>query len=134
MRIVNRDDFLQMPEGTVYSYYVPQVADGLMIKGETWTNDWLYQDLLFQVDGQNSEEISDILYEAEKTGKSFKLDLKCGSRDGMFFEDQLYMVYENFDIEAVVEALKGCIRPQAPESTESPSDSGSRKGSGGSYE
>lgn len=109
MRIVKRKEFLSMPEGTVYSHYMPQVSEGLMIKGETWTNDWLYQDLLFNVEGNTSDEASEKLQDAEESGTSFKLDLNCGSRDGMFEEDQLFMVYEKSDIESLIEALKGCL-------------------------
>lgn len=109
MRIVNRKEFLSMPSGTVYSHYMPQVSEGLMIKGDTWTNDWLYQDLLFNVEGESSDEASDKLTDAEENGTSFKLDLNCGSRDGMFDENQLFMVYEKSDIERLIEALKDCL-------------------------
>lgn len=109
MRIVNRKEFISMPSGTVYSHYMPQVSEGLMIKGDTWTNDWLYQDLLFNVEGGSSDEASDKLTDAEENGTSFKLDLDCGSRDGMFDEDQLFMVYEKSDIERLIESLKDCL-------------------------
>lgn len=105
MRIVNRKEFLSMPSGTVYSHYVPQVADGLMVKYETLTNDWVYQDLLFNVAGETSEEASDTLTKAEENGASFRLDLHCGSRDGMYDDNQLFMVYEKEDVKRLIKKL-----------------------------
>lgn len=110
MKIVDRKTFLALPSGTVYSHYKPQVSDGLMIKGETLTKfDWVYQDLLFNVEGESSEEASDKLTDAEENGTSFNLDLNCASRDGMYDDDQLFMVYEKSDIESLIEELKSCL-------------------------
>jgi hypothetical protein len=105
MRIINRKEFLSMPKGTVYSHYVPQVADGLMVKYETLTNDWVYQDLLFNVAGETSEEASEKLTDAEERGASFILDLHCGSRDGMYDDNQLFMVYEKEDVKRLIKKL-----------------------------
>jgi hypothetical protein len=90
---------------------MPQVIHGLSIKGDTWTNDWLYQDLLFEVEGNDSGEVHETLCAAEEKGTSFKLDLNCGSRDGCFESDQLFMVYERSDVEALISALTVCIVP-----------------------
>lgn len=105
MKIINRKEFLSMPSGTVYSHYVPQVADGLMVKYETLTNDWVYQDLLFNVDGESSEEASEKLTNAEEHGSSFRLDLHCGSRDGIYDDNQLFMVYEKEDVKRLIKKL-----------------------------
>ena len=105
MKIVDRKTFLTLPEGTIYSYYVPQISNGLMVKQETLSDDWIYQDLLFEVYGDSSNDVMQLLTQAEEHGTSFRLDLDCGTRDGMFDNEQMFMVYEKEDITRLVNKL-----------------------------
>lgn len=99
MKIVNRATFLALPPDTVYSKYKSVgIIDGLYQKGETWGNDWIYQDLLDEVDVESSAERVD-LFQAAEGGKEFRMDFECTSRDGMFEDEQLFMVYDNYDLD-----------------------------------
>lgn len=43
MKIINRTQFLAMPEGTVYSKFEPCFFGEISIKGESVANDWWHQ-------------------------------------------------------------------------------------------
>lgn len=105
MRIVNRQEFLAMPEGTLYSDYEPQVFSGLKIKGEKWGNDFIYQDLIVNVDCLSSGHLVDILVSAEQNRESFSLDFDCGCRDGLYEKDALFAIYEPEDVIGLINRL-----------------------------
>ena len=102
MFIVNRKTFLAMPEGTVFAKYEPCIFGELMVKGETWTNDFLYQSFgWIDTDGEPFV----VLSKMEKSQViSCPVDVST-RRDGLFDEDQLFAIYENEDIRAIVNAL-----------------------------
>jgi hypothetical protein len=106
MKIVNRKEFLQLPEHTLYSLYQPcGIVDGLHVKHGTLTNDWIYTDLLGDIEAGKEAEFHEVFDEAEK-GKVFTLDYECGRRDGCFEEEQLFMVYGKSDVGRLIEKLR----------------------------
>jgi hypothetical protein len=105
MRIVNRNEFLKLPKGTVYSKYRSLgMFNGLYIKGDTWTNDWIYQDLLEEVECNNDSEFADIMLAAED-GAEFTFDLNCGSRDGAFDDSDMFAIYDLRDLTPLINKL-----------------------------
>lgn len=110
MRIVNRKVFLSLPNGIVYSKYQPHgMFDGLYEKGDTWTNDWIYQDMLDSVDGSGSQEVFETINDAEENGAQFVMDLDCGSRDGSFEENDMFAIYDKSDLKRLVERLSDTL-------------------------
>jgi hypothetical protein len=105
MKIVNREQFLALPAGTLFSKYEPQYFEPLSIKGDTWTNDFLVQEIHDAVDASGSEEFGNILDLAVEHGYTFKLDLDCMGRDGCFAENQLFAVWEKQDVEQLIARL-----------------------------
>lgn len=110
MRIVDKKEFLTLPEGTVYSGYQPCVFDGLFIKGETWDNDFLENNLIAELDCSGSDERFDILSKVENTGESFKLDFDCYGREGLFDDEMKYAVYEKEDVEGLIKTLQESLK------------------------
>lgn len=110
MRIVNRKQFLELPEGVLFSKYAPCYFENIMIKGESLPNDFCYQQIVDAVKCHDSNEYGDILDRACETGESFDLDFCCQGRDGCFDEDQLFAVWEQKDIGALMARLAS-IRP-----------------------
>jgi len=106
MRILNREEFFKLPEGTVYSEYDPLDFYGLFIKGEQLQSDYVELELIGNLDYQDSDEYSETLEKARETGNSFKLDFESYDRNGMYSDDQLYAVYEKEDIEGLINVLK----------------------------
>lgn len=116
MRIVNKDEFYSLPDGTVYAEYDPIVFEGLYIKLKTLKDinnnpiDYYYIHLLGNIDAQSSSDEADIMIEAEETGKSFKLDFECVSKDGMYESEGLFAIYEKEDIEKFINSLQTCLK------------------------
>jgi hypothetical protein len=97
MKIVKRKEFLALPEGVVYSKYQPCIIDGVYMKGETRGNNWIYQDLIDSVDIGKGEERYYVV-ENSREGKPFKMDYYCMDGDGMYEEDQEFMIYDHMDV------------------------------------
>jgi len=109
MRILNEKEFRALPEGVVFMKYVPCCPEELSVKGETWDDDFLASGIVFDILCSGSEDMVQILAKAEHDSSfSVDLDLDIKGRDGCFNEDQLFAVYEQKDIDGLIEKLKGC--------------------------
>jgi hypothetical protein len=112
MRIIKRDEFLNLPENILYSFYEPVVFNGFMIKtsslADGWQNDWLYVDLIGSIDTDSSDDFSKKCKQME-SGKSMPVDLEASSRNGEFVDEQLFAIYEPEDIKNIISKLKQCL-------------------------
>lgn len=107
MKIVNRDDFLKLPSGIVYSDYQSHgMINNLYVKLESLKNDWFYQDLINSLDAMDSREIDEIIDSAENAGTSFDMNLDISERDGLFKVDQHFVVYEKSDVLRLLEKIE----------------------------
>jgi hypothetical protein len=98
MKLVNREVFLAMPNGTIYSKYQPRVFDDLCIKTSTLDHgDWIYIPL-------SAGFIKDSIAE-EIIGDTFEFDLAATTRDGTYDESQIFAVYEKDDILKLISML-----------------------------
>lgn len=115
MKIVDRQTFLAMPAGTVFSTYEPVIFGPLMIKGETIHGgsgkaiDFFEQQIADAVECDDSGEFMDVLEAARCDGGSFRMDLETESREGLFDDDQLYAVWEKDDLVSLIKRLKRCL-------------------------
>lgn len=114
MKIVNAEEFLKLPEFTLYCKYEPCIYQGNMcIKLESIYDgdesiDFFYQ-TIDQVQHQDSDDWFEKLDEMEEKGSSFPVDKENSSRDGCYDKDQLYMIYEKEDVLAIIEMLISCL-------------------------
>lgn len=106
MRIINREQFLKLPAGTVYCNYKPTCVEELLIKSDSLTNDWYYQDIALAVDADSSEEAHEMLYDAEHHGVHIQFNFYSEYRDGCFNDNQLFTVWDKEDVEALIKRLK----------------------------
>jgi hypothetical protein len=101
MRIVNLDTFLTLPAGTMFYKYKPcVVTSGLTIKGETLPDirDFLISEISFFVEPAVMTDDA-----IEKEGQSFPAWFDDGyQRDACFKEDQLFMIFEEADLHALL--------------------------------
>ena len=113
MKIVNRKDFLKLPECTLYCKYEAGDNSAPEIKYDTvGANDWVRQDLSF-IDAVDCGELSRRLTEMETNGASYPLELDCAGRDGYFDEEQLILIYEQEDIKLLILELQKCLSAEA---------------------
>ena len=110
MKIVDRKTFLGMSENTVFSKYSPHYFSELMIKGESWDEDFLYQKIVDAIESEDSYDFLNKIDNTAKDGSSLKMDFDCLSRDGLFDEGQLFAIWGKDDVLALIKRLKRCIK------------------------
>ena len=109
MKIVARKEFLELPEGTVYSRYKPHVIEELFIKGDAFfaeNNDFSAVSLIGNIECNSTGEYFEIL----ESNKEFRYEYECGCRDGMFDESQQFVIYDKEDVRALISALEGTLK------------------------
>lgn len=108
MRIVNKDEFMKLPDGTIYSLYKPCFFTGLFRKGENCNaEDYYEMSLIGNVKCESSVDMAEILLAKEADSTSFELEFDCEGRNGMFESEQLYAIYESKDISGLIKTLEG---------------------------
>jgi hypothetical protein len=112
MKIVNLATFLSLPPNTVFSKFEPCVFDDLMIKGENCGKmDFIYSEAgSSAIENNGSADFATKLFRATDTGESLAMDFDCTGRDGCFEPNQLFAVWEEADIRALIERLKRCLQ------------------------
>ena len=109
MRIVDREDFMAMPEGTLFQHIDKHgTAKGLLVKWKTISNDganfdWYEQDF-DTIDAENCWEENERRGEMMMEGKSYPLSSIIG-RDGLFDKEQLFLVMEKDDVRLIKESV-----------------------------
>jgi hypothetical protein len=77
---------------------LPNIIDGLYIKNESLGNDWYYQDLINSIECNDSGEYTDKLFKARDDPKyELRQDYNVNQRDGLFNEEQLFLIYDKDD-------------------------------------
>lgn len=106
MKIIDRETFITMPEGTVFSEYEPCYFGPLMIKGATvGAVDWYEQTVSDAFDFNDTDD----LYrkcDAAVNGGNLPITLNCETRNGMFDDDQLFAIWDQRDIAALITRLQ----------------------------
>ncbi|MCL2312718.1 MAG: hypothetical protein FWC41_09595 [Firmicutes bacterium] len=109
MRIIKLDEFIKLPENTLYMKYEPYVFDELCIKYDsTDYDDWYYRSFV-EVLADSSEGFWTTMEKAAKNGTEVRLDFDICSRDAMFEKDQLFCVFSDNDILNMIKSLKKCL-------------------------
>jgi hypothetical protein len=110
MKIINYDEFVSLPKGTLYRETEPCWFGELQIKQDSINenNDWLLTRLDYLEESHSSDDFIKCYNKMEK-GESFNLDIHCSERDGMFDYDRKFLIYEKKDVEKLIELLKTCL-------------------------
>jgi hypothetical protein len=107
MRIVNREEFLKLPEGVIYQKYEPIIVNtNVCVKVETSNDDWYYASLSENIDYHSSEHFIGIMQDAEESGSGFKADYTTYERDGLYEQDQRFIIYDRDDVRNLLETLR----------------------------
>lgn len=102
---------MQMPSGTVFSYYEPCIFRGLHIKDsapEKGYPDFSMSDLIGAVENNSSGDFVDKCDDMER-GESKSVDFEYSGREGLFDDKLLYAVYEKADVEKLIQRLQGTL-------------------------
>lgn len=104
MKIINRQQFLQLPAGVLFTKFEPSCFDELRIKGDTIGADFHAVTIADAIDADGTSDLLDKIHRAEG-GESLHMDFETVQRDGLFDEDQLFAVWEREDVEKLVGRL-----------------------------
>lgn len=98
MKIYKRDEFLKLPEGTVFhkAQEDSYCFGTLSFKGQSLEYDFYCLDTGW-IDGEDSTECFDRLEEMITNKASYPMQC-CESRDGLFEENAIFLVYEKDDL------------------------------------
>jgi len=111
MKIVNKKEFLKLPENTIYCSFDKNnfAFNGFAVKLESLENDWYYMDLTDFDNWDDSEERIENIQKMITEGKEYPLSLNCSSRDGMFEDDEMFCIYDKYDVERIMSVLSESI-------------------------
>ncbi|MUO85554.1 hypothetical protein [Agrobacterium vitis] len=120
MKIVNRTEFLTMAAGTVFMKFPAQPKDGsyvdlgfdeaIAIKDETIGNDFIVQHILPCFESEaNTEDWFNIMSQMLGGERSPPVDYNVAGRDGLFDDDQLFLVWEKDDLERMIARLNQAL-------------------------
>lgn len=104
MRVYNKKDFLKLKPGTFFCKGKPWFFDGFSIKGESLENDFFYTDLCM-IGANSTNELFDNLPDSLQNGKSFFINQDV-SKDGVFDDEDLFLVYEDKDLEFIESLIR----------------------------
>jgi hypothetical protein len=103
MRRVSRKELMELPAGTVYSYYEPHVFHGLQAKDETCAPDgkpidWFTRSLLDAFDC-DSTDMFEVAFDPLERGEDVPLEFGvCFGRDAAFNEADRFGVWSKQDL------------------------------------
>lgn len=119
MRLYTRQEFFKLQTPIIYSRYQMNSLDieGLYLCYDFLKNnngeiiDYGYCDLInassLELDDGRELYMCDLAEYIEQFNE-FKIDLECGQRDGCYDDSQLFIVYDNYDIDQLVNTLLQC--------------------------
>lgn len=111
MKILSRQQFLNLPEGVLYCVNRTKEEVGfsdLKIKGETLSNnnDW-FEICLTCYEHHDTGELIE-RHDDMLKGVSYPLEIsQC--RNGLFEDDNIFLVYEKKDLSQLIEMLNHCV-------------------------
>lgn len=99
---------MQLPAGTVFSYYRPCVFRDFCIKDsdpEPGYPDFSMSDLIGAVAVDSSDDFVEKCERMEK-GEGLPVDFEYSGREGLFDEKLLYAIYEKEDVQKLIARLQ----------------------------
>lgn len=109
MKILTFSQFLALPPNVVFSKYIPNAFGELSIKSDSLAKDFWTTSLPRAVKAETVDEFKKLLADAQKSGASVPMDFTTTHKDGMSTSSQLYAVWEDADVQKLIERLQRCI-------------------------
>jgi len=116
MRIVNKQQFMALPSGTLYRKFTTPYAFGEMeVKFDSLpsSSNPGYGDFvcmpLGDIEWDETGQMFDRLDEMAEQGTSYPIDLDCAGRDGCFEQDAMFLVCEKDDVVKLRDFLSSLI-------------------------
>ena len=93
-------------ENVLFAKYEHQIISDIMVmNGRFATNDFIFTTLFGDVDGDQHAS-----YNILDNGEPQEMSTEETTRDGLFDDDQLFLIFENDDIKKVIDKLKESLK------------------------
>lgn len=112
MKLVNRQELLQMPKGTVFAKKDETFMQTIpiMILGDCFENDFTYIDLSsFYYGGSSEDSCNAYFYLEDELGQSLEMEL-AELRDGLFQDDEMYYILSKNEVQQIIDALTKSLK------------------------
>lgn len=117
MKAYKRKDFLELPAMIIYSKIEDNgyLMSGMFCKTSSieFSNDWVEQDLISEIGFPNNETDSFEAFQhslnLRDTFQDFETDLDCGCRDGLFEDNDIFVVWNKKDITKLRDYLNNVL-------------------------
>jgi hypothetical protein len=104
MKVVNRADFLKLPESTVYAKGKPWYFNDINVKHDTTTsgNDWWFMDFCWpDTEKGDLESCTNVLEDSLNNGTSFPM-INAVCRNGIHDSEDLFLIFEKPDLDRLI--------------------------------
>jgi hypothetical protein len=109
MKVYNKEDFLRLPQGTIFSQGDKWCFQGLSVKGVTLDSyDFCYTEMI-DISSSGSDQWVDRLEDSLKNGTSYEIN-RHSQRDGLFDPTSVYLVFEIDDLKEIIYWCKQQIK------------------------
>lgn len=110
MKLLNKKEFLKLPEGTVYFEKVKAenacYFGHLFIKGETLQPDDYYEiDLISPDLSPNSHSEGYECFDKLNKGETLNIDFNYGGRNGLYDDTDMYYVLDKEDVKSLIDVI-----------------------------
>jgi len=107
-KVVNREEFLKLPSGTIYCKGRRWYFEGICIKRNSLANEWLYCNPAW-VDAEGRDEALARVEDSLANGTAYPCE-RGMSRDVAADEDALFLVFDHDDLLWLREQIDEAIR------------------------
>ena len=112
MKIYRRAAFMELPAGVLFSKGKPWWFDGIYVKGDSINFKDAIGDFgslnLASIESHDSGELVERFEKMLEEGASFPMEDAYG-RDGLFDQDDLFLVWERADLEQLQRIVAGAL-------------------------
>lgn len=107
MRLINKDDFIKMPEGTIYCKYTVFGFENMYIKGRSYSDD-IIETLRIGHHADLNVDSGEVINLFHKEWKGAVDPKKPYGKDKVFRED-LFLIYSVDDLRQIIKQIQGSI-------------------------
>lgn len=104
MKILNKKEFLKLPQGIFFCKGVRWCFYDLWVKGESTQTDF-YSHHLCAIDAFDGGEMADRHEDMLENGTSYPIN-RSEMRDGCFDDDDIFLIYEKEDLKMIKELME----------------------------
>lgn len=106
MKLVNYNEFIKMPTGTVFCEFEPCIRGELKVKGDS-IEDFDYIEMELRGEFKSDKDQDPFIDGCDRLvkGENLRADFDTFGRDGLFDKTRQYIVYDKQDVKELITFL-----------------------------